>query len=88
MLCGVAYMLSRNARAASAPKGSKEYDQPNALVHIVCKLALNKGIAVPAFQKDMANKEGWRAATAAYYDTDVDHAKTLLMKGVTRNGPN
>jgi hypothetical protein len=71
--------LSKNARAAAAPSGTVEFDQPNAIVHFVVEMASELDVPVPLFRKYKEHKAAWRSCTATYMALSEAEAKKSLL---------
>ena len=74
--------LSKEARQASVPAGTVEFDQETAVVSIMVKLAKDFDISTPCLQLYMQHKHDWRRLVMKYTDSDESEAKALLMRAV------
>ena len=74
--------LTREAREAASPNGTIEFDQANAIVSIMVKIAHKFNILTPNLIMNMQHKTLWRTAVAKYYEVDEAESKTILMRAV------
>ena len=76
--------LTREARAAASPEGSREFDMPNAVVFFALQIGKELNVDLPAFARYSAHKALWRKAVMQWLGMSMHDAKKTLLRAVFR----
>ena len=74
--------LTREARAAASPEGSREFDMPNAVVFFALQVGRELNLDLPAFVRYSAHKALWRKAVMQWLGMSMHDAKKTLLRAV------
>ncbi|CAE6948302.1 unnamed protein product [Symbiodinium sp. CCMP2456] len=74
--------LTREARAAASPEGSREFDMPNAVVFFALQIGRELNVDLPAFARYSAHKALWRKAVMQWLGMSMHDAKKTLLRAV------